>query len=126
VLRAIVCVAILLAGSFWLPQTGGNFVIASPMYDEATDKYRAQIAECIKAHWSEGAVARHVVFVCDLHPDGSVTRLRLVTSSGSAKLDIAGLNAIKLAVPFPKPPTAFDGVKGMQVKFYTSVEVDIF
>jgi TonB family protein len=125
-LRAFLCFGILLAVSCWVPQSRCNFVIAAPMQDDAMDKYRDQITECIKARWTEGAAARNVVFVCDLHPDGSVTRLRLVTSSGSAKLDIAGMNAIKLALPFPKPPTVFDGVKGVQVKFHTTVEVRFF
>ncbi len=37
-------------------------------------------------------------------PDGTLARVRMMRSSGSAELDAVALDHIRRAAPFPKPP----------------------
>lgn len=83
--------------------------------------YRAKILMAIANQWiiPDGADRTlSCVFTIDLRPDGAVTKVQMVQSSGNAALDQAAKTAIFKASPLPVPqdPTVFNPFRHFTLK----------
>jgi len=94
----------------------------TPMNLKDRENYQRKICQCIREHWTKNPdFVRLVVVVFQIQPDGSFTKLRLVTSSGSAKLDKAAMTAVQLTGTLPKPPAELNAPVNVQVHFENDV-----
>jgi protein TonB len=71
--------------------------------------YVDQMLGMISSNWQRPALGGKVEAMVHfrIHTDGSITDLRIVTSSGYNSFDLAGLRAVQLAVPFPPFPQSY-------------------
>lgn len=78
--------------------------------------YLAEILMIVRQNWyavipesarlgEKGVVS----LVFDIHKDGSVLKVALVSSSGKRPLDLAAIASIRASIPFPPLPTQFTG-----------------
>lgn len=71
----------------------------------ATENYGGKVLRRILATRKAKAPAEGVAIVgFTIAPDGTLARVRMMRSSGSAELDAVALDHIRRAAPFPKPP----------------------
>lgn len=68
--------------------------------------YMAQVQQHIKEHWHPSSFnkSKHTVVQFKIHRNGSISQLRISSSSGIPEMDQAALNAINQAAPFPPLP----------------------
>jgi TonB family protein len=76
-------------------------------------EYARQVIDRVKGNWSIPSNLRHSqgrsTLIFYIEKDGRVSGLRVITASGSDSLDLAALNSVLGANPFPPLPTGFPG-----------------
>jgi len=85
--------------------------LASQLSAKEKDRYIAMIIDAIEQHWKVPAISAdvhdpHVEMT--LNPDGSVSRVEIVASSGSAAVDASAIRAIHAASPFTIPRQQYE------------------
>lgn len=77
--------------------------------DFTYDYYLARMLAMIEGEWTRPPLERQVEAVIHFRilADGRLSDLELVTSSGVASFDLAGLRAVQNAAPFPPLPASY-------------------
>ncbi len=85
-------------------------------------RYIAMIQAAVLKHWKVPAdlsnFKRDPMVTMELNPDGSVRRLNIEVSSGSAALDDSLIRAIRAAAPFTLPRRQFEVFRTNRIRFH--------
>lgn len=91
-----------------------NFRVEAKEVQMNLDAYRSALTNRIKNHWSHpsspGCGSYPVVFF-EIRDDGKVHQLRLLRSTGAAKIDHSAIQAVQDAQPFESLPTEVKAVR---------------
>jgi len=96
-------------------------VFQGQLSKQEINHYIARIQAAVQSHWKVpniGKDVRNPLVEMVLNPDGSVRKVRILESSGSAALDASLIRAIEAASPFQVPREQFELFRNNKIRFH--------
>lgn len=96
-------------------------IAGKQLSQQEMDRYIAMIEAAVQRNWKVPAsvdYARDPLVELRLQPDGSVTSVRILESSGNAALDASLIRAIQAAAPFTLPQQQFEAFRINTMRFH--------